>query len=161
MNLLKPTLLAALVAAPAAAETWTLSTHQHWSVQFYEYDGNRGCSAKVDAGDAAFWISYDENGLDVNIASDEWKFGQYGTGDMAVWVDDFVQWDVTNANAMFDMVWFDLTAPDFIKEISRGHRVYADIDLDGKWDIWFSLAGSSAALVDLDDCVNKLDSEGL
>jgi len=143
-------------AAAADAESMKLFTSGHWKVHYVQTDYGPSCVASVDAGDAFFSLNISGAGLLGYFISENNYFGEsLREGGVSIWVDGNHKWD-THAAAEKDAILMRGFNKGFLSEIRYGQRLFIDQDYDGRWDAWFSLDGSDAAMNALSDCADKL-----
>lgn len=149
------------------AEDFLLHDHKNWQVYFViTDDGYEYCSAVVGDDEVALNIDANPNeGVSVWVieTARDWT-EEFGVQTMA-FIDNNEPWIINHSNTKGSLVWFGIDGPDgtrFLREIAAGSRLYFDYNEEGtdpyEWDLWFSLDGSTAAILALSDCVKKINS---
>lgn len=144
-----------------------LLTHKHWMVEIVGFDdGSIACVAQVADGQDTFSIWADPwNPVKLQFYSTGWSFADGGTADLGVQIDRRSPWSLTNAELYQNSVLFNLPEGDasnrFLMEVVRGNSLLLSNDR-GVGVKTYSLAGSSASIRALIDCVDVLgqDSDG-
>jgi hypothetical protein len=156
-TLLASALLAAVPASPSLAEeSFLLYSKGAWEVHYTIINGVPTCSASVAGDGVYFSLDTTVMGLHAWYISQDNNFGpNIVTGNMAVWIDNYPSWN-TPAEASQNWVYMQNLHTDFLRQILNGNRLWIDQEADGRWDAWFSLDGSTAALYALSDCKQKL-----
>ena len=146
--------------AASLVSSETIYRHKQWEVIMAAYDDNTiSCIARVEKPGSAFAIwGHQSNPIQIQFWNENWSFTP-GREDIAVRVDRRARWDLSNAELTGKNVWFTLPAGDstlkFLREIQNGNNV-ALLSFNGKQiDVW-SLAGSSATMSVLADCIDAL-----
>ncbi|HSF62991.1 MAG TPA: hypothetical protein VLA78_01300 [Paracoccaceae bacterium] len=153
-----------LLAGPAAAEVQSqrVFAAKAWTVDVVMFDdGTLSCMADVNqpAGDSlSVWADAD-GAVRLQFFSPGWDLGEGGTADLEVQIDRRGPWALTNADLYLQSVLFDLPDSDegtrFLSEVMRGNTLYLRNDR-GEGVQEHTLAGSSAAIRALIDCVDAL-----
>lgn len=147
--------------ALAESQSETLYARKAWEVQFVSFDdGTVSCLAQVSEGEESFSIWADaENLVKLQFYSADWDFGEGDTADLEVQIDRRGPWNLTDAELYLQSVLFDL--PDsnigtkFLLEVVKGSTLYLR-DSDGNDVRSYSLAGSSASIQALIECVDGI-----
>ncbi|WP_151717692.1 hypothetical protein [Gemmobacter serpentinus] len=157
------------LALPAAAEPQSerILTHKNWMVEIVGFDdGSISCVAQVVDGGNTFSIWADPwNAVKLQFYSTGWNFSEGGAADLQVQVDRRSPWSLTNAELYQNSVLFNLPGGDaatrFLMEVVEGRNLHLGND-SGSHVQSYSLAGSSASINALIECVNVLedDSDG-
>jgi len=155
--------LIAALAGPALAETTSVTVFQHraWQVMSVNFDdGTTSCVAQVSDETDSFSLWADPSRrVRLQFYSQYWDFGEGETADLEVQIDRRTPWTLTNAELYLQSVLFSLpdsrVAVDFVNEVRRGSALYLRNDA-GEDVQSYSLAGSSASIGALIDCVNAL-----
>jgi hypothetical protein len=156
--------MAALSGQAGCAETQSevVFTHRSWEVRAVWFDdGSASCVAQVSDGSDSFsvWGNGDRS-IRLQFYSDAWDFGEGDTADLEVEVDRRGEWSLTNAELYLQSVLFDIPDSDdgvaFLTEVMRGNALYLRND-SGEDVMTYSLAGSSASIQALIDCVATLN----
>lgn len=143
-------------AVMAQAEVFKLFERGHWSVSYVTgNDGRPYCVASVSGEDVYFSIDVGLDRLDAWYINYQNDFGTGVEGDVRIWIDGHRGW-VTPAYGQHDTVRMWGLKQEFLSQVMNGRKLWIDQDADGRWDAWFSLAGSKAAMFELGDCANKL-----
>lgn len=149
------------VAAEPMSER--LFTHKHWTVEIVGFDdGSIACVAQVSDGDDTFSIWADPwNPVKLQFYSSSWQF-EGGTADLGVQIDRRTPWSLTSAELYENSVLFDLpdddTSTRFLMEVVNGRTLHLDTD-SGERVQSYSLAGSSASMQALIECVEVVGQE--
>lgn len=153
-------------AAPALAEATSelLFSHKAWEVSVVGFDdGSVSCMAQVTDGSRSFSLWSDQSRLvRLQFYDDSWDLGEGDTADLEVQIDRRAPWTLTNAELYLQSVLFDI--PDsgdgvsFMNEVMRGNVLYLN-DADGNPVESYSLAGSSAAIGALVECVEAPNAD--
>jgi hypothetical protein len=153
-------IIATTGAAWADSQWTTIYQHRAWEVDFVSFDdGTASCVAQVSEGGESFslWADSSEQ-VRMQFFSDAWNFDDSYV-DIRVQIDRRPVWNLTNANLYKNSVLFDIEdskqGVEFITEIMRGNVLYLGND-SGDTVQSYSLAGSSAAIGKLIDCVGAL-----
>lgn len=162
-NLARLAVTAALaLAPPALAEpvAETVYSHKAWEVQVVGFDdGTISCVAQVSEGGESFSIWSDAaEAVKLQFYSSAWNFDG-GSADLDVQIDRRASWELSNAELYLQSVLFDIPGNDdgvrFLTEVMRGNTLYLRND-QGAHVQSYSLAGSSASIQALIDCVDVL-----
>lgn len=157
--------LLACAASPVWADkTDILYQHKSWMVEGVTFDdGSYACLAEVtDPGESfSIWTFPDES-VEVQFYSEDWDFGEGDTADMEVEVDRRSPWAMTGANLTGHSVLFTLPnndqSGDFIIEVARGNTLHLRT-ATGDPIRDYTLAGSSASIKALVDCMNSISGD--
>ncbi len=161
-------LAAAILAVSMALPGWAGSLvksesvyrHKQWEVIMASFDdGSISCIARVNKPDSAFAIwGHQRNPIQIQFWDRDWNFTP-ANEDIIVQIDRRPRWDLGNAELTGKNVWFTLPAGDapirFLREIKQGNSVVLMSATGKRIDSW-SLAGSSAAMSVLADCIDVL-----
>ena len=150
-------------AAPPAADTQSEVIYQNraWEVRAVSFDdGSASCVAQVSDGADSFSIWAGTDGaIRLQFYSDAWDFGEGNSADLEVEIDRRGPWSLTNAELYLQSVLFDIPDNDdglrFVTEVMRGRMLYLRND-EGEDVVSYSLAGSSASVQAMIDCVDTL-----
>ena len=152
-------------ALPAAAQNSEIVFQRgNWEVQVVNFtDGTYACVAQVSRGGDYFsvwaWSNYF---VQLQFFSPGWSF-QDGSANLQVQIDRRPVWTLTNAELTGSSVFFDIsdkdTGVDFLDEVMRGSALHLSNE-SGQHVQSFSLAGSSASVSSLFDCVDVLAKNG-
>jgi hypothetical protein len=151
-------------AALAEAQSELLFSHKAWEVRVVAFDdGTLSCVAQVSDGTDSFSIWNDGvSSVRLQFYSDAWDFGEGETADLVVQIDRRAPWTLTNAELYLQSVLFDIPGDDkgaeFVAEVMRGNTLALSNDT-GEHVMSYSLAGSSASVSALIECVNALSRE--
>lgn len=162
--------MAAAGLAVAAGVAWAepvsevVYRHKNWEVLIVGFDdGSVSCVAQVTAAGDTFSIWADAvNPVKLQFYSADWQFGEGDTADLQVEIDRRGPWSLTNAELYQNSVLFDL--PDetqssrFLHEVMNGRTLHLRNDT-GEAVMDYSLAGSSASIGALGDCVDVLSAD--
>jgi hypothetical protein len=171
MTAWKPALSALLLAATAGtamadSTSEVLYRHKHWMVEGVTFDdGTVACLAEVDDPNDSFSIwAYADQTVKLQFYSTSWDFGDTGdTADLQVVIDRRSPWSLTGADLYLNSVLFTLpegdASVDFLTEVAHGNKLYLNSS-DGSDVSWYSLAGSSASMSTMIDCVNAISKDG-
>lgn len=158
--------LAALgTAAVAEPEYQTLYERKAWRVQVVKFDdGSFSCLAEVAEGAESFTIWADPKSLvKLQFYSSDWDFGEGDTADLEVEIDRRSPWNLTGAELYLQSVIFNLPDSDvgtkFLLEVVKGNTLFLR-DSDGNDVRSYTLAGSSASVQALVDCVDGISDTG-
>lgn len=160
-------LLAGGLGQPAGAEPQyeTLYQRKAWQVQVVKFDdGSFSCLAEVSEGDESFtvWANESSN-VQLQFYSIEWDFGEGETADLEVEVDRRSPWNLTDAELYQHSVLFNLPDSDigtkFLLEVVKGTTLFLR-DGEGNDVRSYTLAGSSASIQALVDCVEGISGSG-
>ena len=165
MRIVYPLCAIALMATAASAEAEykTLYQHKAWEVQVVGFDdGTLSCLAQVSDGSESFTLWADaENLVKLQFYSADWDFGEGETADLEVEIDRRSPWTLNAAELYLQSVLFNLpnsdTGTKFLLEVVKGNTLYLRDDA-GKDVRSYSLAGSSASIGALTDCVDAISS---
>ena len=154
-----------LAATSAHAETQyeTLYQHKAWEVQVVGFDdGSFSCLAQVSEGDESFTLWAGADGLvKLQFYSTDWDFGEGDSADLEVEVDRRTPWTLNAAELYLQSVLFTLPDSDigtkFLLEVVKGNTLYLR-DADGNDVRSYTLAGSSASIKALVECVDGISS---
>lgn len=163
--LLAPAAMVAASLGPVAAETQfeTVFEHKAWQVQVVAFDdGSFSCLAQVSEGQENFTVWADQDGLvKLQFYSGDWDFGEGDTADLEVEIDRRTPWNLNGAELYLQSVLFVLPDSDvgtkFLLEVVKGNTLYLR-DAGGEDVRSYSLAGSSASIQALVDCVDAISS---
>ncbi|MBC7478311.1 MAG: hypothetical protein H7317_09495 [Pseudorhodobacter sp.] len=155
--------------ACAASPVWAdksdvLYQHKSWMVEGVTFDdGTYACLAEVtDPGESfSIWTFPDES-VELQFYSEDWDFGESDTADMEVEVDRRSPWSMTGASLTGHSVLFTLPNNDqsgnFVIEVARGSTLHLrTANGDAVRD--YTLAGSSASIKVLVDCMNSISGD--
>ncbi|WP_149140932.1 hypothetical protein [Gemmobacter caeruleus] len=159
-------IVAVLCAAPLVAEPVSerLLTHKNWMVEVVGFDdGSIACVAQVTDGRDTFSIWADPwNPVKLQFYSAGWTFTDGGSADLSVQIDRRSPWSLTNAELYQNSVLFNLPGDDastrFLMEVVEGRSLHLAND-SGNHVQTYSLAGSSASINALIECVKVLGQE--
>ncbi|WP_343117220.1 hypothetical protein [Ostreiculturibacter nitratireducens] len=150
--------------APLGLKAETVSEivfqYKAWEVQIVGFDdGSIACVAQVREGGESFSIWSDEREMvRLQFYSDIWEFDG-GSADLEIQIDRRAPWTLTNAELYMQSVLFDIPDTDvglrFLTEVMRGNVLYLRNDRGDDVQS-YSLAGSSASIRALIDCVDVL-----
>lgn len=155
-----------IALAPLGAQADPVSEvvyrYKAWEVQIVGFDdGSMACVAQVREGGESFSIWSDASeAVRLQFYSDLWEFDG-GSADLELQIDRRAPWTLTNAELYKQSVLFDI--PDnrvgerFLTEVMRGNVLYLRNDR-GAHVQSYSLAGSSASVGALIDCVDVLQA---
>ncbi|MDQ1849050.1 hypothetical protein Q9299_12185 [Gemmobacter fulvus] len=161
-------MVAGLVAAQggmADPVSERLFTHKHWMVEIVGFDdGSFSCVAQVSDGDDTFSVWADPwNPVKLQFYSTSWDFSDGGSADLGVQVDRRSPWSLSDAELYQNSVLFNLPEGDastrFLMEVVGGSTLHLSNDSGSKVQS-YSLAGSSASIRALTECVDALADEG-
>lgn len=146
------------MALPAMADrTDTLYSYKSWQVEGVTFDdGSYACLAEVsDPGESFSIWTFPDQTIRLQFYSEDWDFGDNGSADLEVEVDNRSPWSLTGASLTQQSVLFDLPdqkeSVNFVLEVARGRTLHLR-DADGTGVKDYSLAGSSASISKLIDC---------
>lgn len=148
--------IAAIWPRASSAELFELSRHGHWVVEYNEpdtIDGLPTCVASVSNGPLYLSIDFQKTGVPnlyiINLLH-TWP-GEYDPTKIVTRIDENTSWDFNGyaGNSTFQIPVDD---PSFMAEVFQGWTLYADLDLDGHFEIWFSLDGAFDAMKAALDC---------
>ena len=149
--------------AGAATQYETVYERKAWAVKYVQFDdGTTSCLAEVSEGEESFTIWADaDNLVKLQFYSAEWDFGEGDTASLEVEIDNRSPWNLTDAELYLQSVLFDLPDSDigtkFLLEVVKGSTLYLR-DADGNDVRSYTLAGSSASVQALIDCVGGLST---
>ncbi len=152
------------VAVRAEAQSEVIFAHKAWEVRVVGFeDGTISCLAQMTDGARSFTLWADaEATVQLQFYDESWDLGEGGTANLVVTVDSRSPWNLSNADLARQSVFFTLPAGDdglnFIKEVMRGRTLYLNAE-DGDSVENYSLAGSSASIGALIDCIDALKSD--
>ena len=152
-------------AAPVLADkTDILYQHKSWMVEGVTFDdGSYACLAEVtDPGESfSIWAFQDES-VELQFYSEDWDFADGDTADMEVEIDRRSPWSMTGASLTGHSVLFTLPSNDqsgnFIVEVARGNTLHLR-SASGEGVRDYTLAGSSASIKALVDCMNSISGD--
>lgn len=150
-------------AAQAESQYKVLYSHKAWEVQVVAFeDGSLSCLAQVSEGTESFTIWADAESLvKLQFYSADWNFGEDETADLEVEIDHRSPWTLNAAELYLQSVLFNLPNSDagtkFLLEVVKGNTLYLR-DKDGIDVRSYSLAGSSASIQALTDCLDGISS---
>lgn len=142
----------------------TLFRHKAWEVAFVTFDDDTyACMAQVGNDSQSFLIwAWADDSARLQFYDTAWQFDNE-TADIAIRIDRRALWTLTNASLNQNSVFFDLAdekaSLKFIREVMRGN-VLNLLSNSGNLIERYSLAGSSASISQLSDCVATLRSRG-
>jgi hypothetical protein len=152
---------AARVPMALAQQSEVVFIRRAWEVRIVRFDdGSAACVAQVSQPGDSFSIWADAvNPVRLQFYSTAWSFGEGDTADLVVQIDRRAPWNLTNANLYLNSVLFNLpdnaTGTRFLREVMRGNVLYLRNDR-GQPVQSYTLAGSSASIQALIDCVSVL-----
>lgn len=158
-------LLACATTGPVwADQTDMLYQHKAWVVEGVTFDdGSYACLAEVtDPGESfSIWAFLDES-VELQFYSEDWDFGDGDTADMEVEIDRRSPWQMTGASLTGHSVLFTLPnndkSGDFVVEVARGSTLHLRT-AEGEFVRDYTLAGSSASIKVLVDCMNSISGD--
>jgi len=133
-----------------------------WEVSVVEFDdGSYACAAEVGSSSSSFLIWADAgSNASLQFFNSNWEFDQ-STADVVVRVDSRASWTLNDATLNQNSVFFSLPDEDasfrFLREVMRGNYITL-FSSSGSRIERYSLAGSSASIVKLTECVDALKS---
>jgi hypothetical protein len=157
------------LALASASPVWAdkvdvLYQHKSWMVEGVTFDdGSYACLAEVtDPGESfSIWAFQDES-VELQFYSEDWDFADGDTADMEVEIDRRSPWSMTGANLTGHSVLFTLPnndqSGDFIVEVAKGNTLHLR-SADGEGVRDYTLAGSSASIKVLVDCMNSISGD--
>ena len=153
----------AMAGAPVAAQiqSRTLFQQRAWEVQVVGFDdGSVSCVAQVSRPGETFSVWAGTAGpVKLQFYSTGWDFGTGDTANLVVQIDRRAPWNLTNAELYLQSVLFNLpdndTGTRFVLEVMRGNTLYLR-DNRNRGVRQYTLAGSSASIQALIDCVDGL-----
>lgn len=151
-------LLLTLVSLPAMAqESFTIFSKGHWQVTYeVTENGTPFCVAQVSGDDVYFSLDVGLYSLSAFYITDYNDFGPgVIEGNVNLRIDNRDTW-VTPAKGTDTVIRMFGLKTEFLNQLQDGRRLYIDVEGDGHYEAWFSLAGSAAALNALVDCKHKL-----
>lgn len=149
--------------AHAEAQFKVLYAHKAWEVQVVAFDdGSLSCLAQVSEGNESFTIRADvESLVKLQFHSADRDFGEGDTADLGVEIDNRSPWSLNEAELYLQLLLFNLpnsdTGTKFLLEAVKGNRLYLR-DKDGLDGRSYSLAGSSASIQALTECLDGISS---
>lgn len=175
MNRLIATVLTAgILAVSPGSITWTggaaladvissevLFRRKAWEVSFVAFDdGTYACIAEVGDNNSSFLIrAYNNDNARLQFYNTSWHFDNE-TANIALRIDRRAKWTLTNAQLDQNSVFFNLsdeaTSLKFLREVMRGN-VLNLLTSNGSLIERYSLAGSSASILALSECVDALE----
>lgn len=156
--------LFAALPVQAAPQSERILTHKNWMVEIVGFDdGTISCVAQVADGKNTFSVWADPwNPVKLQFYSAGWNFTEGGAADLQVQVDRRAPWSLTNAELYQNSVLFNLPGDDaatrFLMEVVEGRTLHLGND-SGSHVQSYSLAGSSASINALIECVKVLEQE--
>lgn len=151
-------------AAADVTDTEVLFRRKHWEVSLVAFDdGKISCLATVGDSNSSFliWADVDSN-ASLQFYNTAWSFNNE-VADIVVQIDRRPNWTLNNADLNQNSVFFNLNDSDasyrFLREVMRGNYLYL-FSSSGARIQSYSLAGSSASIVALSDCVDALKANG-
>jgi hypothetical protein len=141
-----------------------LFAHKSWEVQVVSFDdGTVECLAQVSDGSRSFSLWADVSAsIELQFYDDAWNLGEGDTANLTVAIDGRAPWTLNNAELHKQSVFFTLpdedSGVDFITEVMRGNVLYLNAE-NGDAVESYSLAGSSASVGALIDCMDALGSD--
>ena len=165
MRIVYPLCAIGLMATAASAEAQykTLYQHKAWEVQVVGFDdGTLSCLAQVSDANESFTLWADAEYLvKLQFYSADWDFGEGETADLEVEIDRRSPWTLNAAELYLQSVLFNLPNSDsgtkFLLEVVKGNTLFLR-DKDGMDVRSYSLAGSSASIQALTNCVDAISS---
>lgn len=154
-------ILAAAAGPVWADKTETLYQHKSWVVQGVTFDDDSyACLAEVsDPGESFTIWAFPDKSVELQFYNETWDFGESDTADMEVEIDRRSPWALTGANLTGSSVLFTLPnndqSGDFIVEVARGTTLHLR-SANGEGVRDYTLAGSSASISALVDCMNAI-----
>lgn len=150
-------------AGPLAAQIQSRTVFQQraWEVQVVRFDdGSVSCVAQVSRPGETFSVWASGSGpVRLQFYSTAWDFGRGDTANLIVQIDRRAPWNLTNAELYLQSVLFNLpdndTGTRFVLEVMRGNVLYLR-DSRNRGVREYTLAGSSASIQALIDCVDGL-----
>lgn len=143
-----------------AGQSRTLFQHKNWKVRIEaNSDATAICVASVEpTANSWFALRADGTALQLEFYSSNWNLG-YTTGDVVARIDQHAGWNLYSANFNGQLVDFTLPRGDgsksFLLEIAKGNFIYLNQRTGGSMGQW-SLAGSMASIVKLNECIGYL-----
>jgi hypothetical protein len=155
--------ISALAAGGVLAETASRTIFQRgaWDVQIVDFeDGTQSCVANVYLDGDSFSLWADSNAMvRLQFFSEAWEFGEGTTANLEVEIDRRSPWTMTNAELYLQSVLFDIPDSDqgvaFLTEVMQGRTLYLRNE-SGEHVQAYPLAGSSASIQTLIDCVGQI-----
>jgi hypothetical protein len=126
-------------------------------------DGSYACLAEVtDPGESFSIWAFQDKSVELQFYSGDWDFTDGDTADMEVEIDRRSPWSLTGADLKGHSVLFTLPNNDqsgnFIVEVAEGNTLHLrSAQGDGVRD--YTLAGSSASIKVLVDCMNSITGD--
>jgi hypothetical protein len=143
-------------------DSQVLFRHKHWEVSLIAFDdGTFSCLAQVGGNNSSFlvWADVGSN-ASLQFYNTAWSFNNE-VADIVVRIDSRPSWTLNNADLNQNSVFFNLNDSDasyrFLREVMRGNYLSL-FSSSGSRIERYSLAGSSASIVALSDCVDTLKS---
>lgn len=165
-KILIATALVFYATSTLAIDSQRLFERKHWYVDVVAFDnGDIACEAAVTGRDVSFSIwAHSDGSVELQFFLEKEWFGEENSyRDISVRVDRRSPWDLSDAKFYKNSIFFTLpsenwdAAQRFINEIARGNTLYL-FNRFGEQKAWYSLAGSSAAIDNLDECRDLLGS---
>lgn len=147
-------------AQAGVIESEVLFRRKAWEVSLVAFDdGSFACMAEVGSNSSSFLIwAYSSNAANLQFYNTSWSFNNE-TANIVVKIDRRADWTLNNANLNENSVFFNLNDSDssfrFLREVMRGN-VLNLMTSDRRLIERYSLAGSSASIVKLSECVDLL-----
>lgn len=157
----------AAIAQAEVVDSEVLYRRKAWEVSILEFDtGTFACLAQVSEGGRSFAIWADDSDTaSLQFYDENWTFDNT-TADIIIRIDSRAKWTLNDAALNLNSVFFDLPDEDasyrFLREVMRGNTLNL-YNNSGDRIERYSLAGSSASIVKLTECVDllkKRDSDG-
>ncbi|NOX74268.1 MAG: hypothetical protein GXP03_11835 [Alphaproteobacteria bacterium] len=152
----------ATIAQAGVADSKVLYRRKAWEVSVFEFDdGTFACLAQVSDGGRSFAIWADtSDDASLQFYDESWTFDNT-TADIIVRIDSRAKWTLNDADLNQNSVFFTLPDEDasyrFLREVMRGNTLNL-YNSSGERIERYSLAGSSASIVKLTECVDLLKS---
>ena len=182
--MLRKTLITAIASAmlltapigllPSVGTAWAevvdsevLYRRKAWEVSIVQFDdGSYACLAQVGESGKSFAVWADaSNNASLQFYDQSWSFDN-STADVVLKIDRRADWALNDADLNQNSVFFTLPDEDssyrFLREVMRGN-VLNLLSSSGNLIQRYSLAGSSASIVKLTECVDLLkglDNDG-
>ncbi len=137
--------------------------HKAWQVSILKYDdGSIECRAAVGSQNKSFSIWGDGIGnVRIQFYDSSWQFNNENAN-VVVQIDRRPRWDLTNVLLDDSSVWMDLDSgrpsERFIGEVMRGNVLKLFTSSESLIER-YSLAGSSASIRKLSECITWLESQ--
>jgi hypothetical protein len=157
----------ASVAQAEVVDSEVLYRRKAWEVSVLQFDdGTFACLAQVSDGGRSFAIWADtSDDASLQFYDKNWTFDNT-TADIIVRIDSRAKWTLNDASLDQNSVFFTLPDEDasyrFLREVMRGNTLNL-YNTSGDRIERYSLAGSSASIVKLTECVDllkKADTDG-